>query len=170
MAKSKVVDFSDVSAYNQVLNELAKRSGLLSVKDNAESPIEKMLGYQLVLEAMVFKETFLIESIDVWCQDEFKFGSKVYRADLTLYIRNEQKDYVFIIECDGHEFHEKTKEQAKRDKSRDRAFMRNGFRVVRFTGSEIFNDTKACIEELFRIVEREVIPENLWIRNAWCED
>jgi hypothetical protein len=43
-----------------------------------------------------------------------------------------------VIECDGHDFHEKTKEQAKRDKERDRLMQTEGYYVLRFTGSELF--------------------------------
>jgi hypothetical protein len=42
------------------------------------------------------------------------------------------------VECDGHDFHEKTKEQAKRDKRRDRNIAGAGMDVVRFSGSEIY--------------------------------
>ena len=45
-----------------------------------------------------------------------------------------------IIELDGHEFHEKTKDQAARDKKRDRVLQRSGYKVYHFTGSEIWND------------------------------
>lgn len=44
----------------------------------------------------------------------------------------------FTIECDGHDFHERTKYQAARDKSRDRFIQSKGFKVFRFTGSEIW--------------------------------
>ncbi|MCL6443424.1 MAG: endonuclease domain-containing protein [Alicyclobacillus sp.] len=48
--------------------------------------------------------------------------------------------YKFVIECDGHDFHEKTKEQAAHDKKRDREMTSMGYIVMRFTGSEIWND------------------------------
>src|SRR5262245_34455764 len=40
-----------------------------------------------------------------------------------------------VVECDGHDYHEKTKWQASRDKRRDRILQRLGYRVFRFTGS-----------------------------------
>jgi very-short-patch-repair endonuclease len=49
-----------------------------------------------------------------------------------------------IVECDGHDFHEKTKEQARTDKQRDRALQLLGFHVFRFTGSELWADPIAC--------------------------
>jgi very-short-patch-repair endonuclease len=49
-----------------------------------------------------------------------------------------------VVECDGHAFHERTKEQAARDKSRDRDLQERGYRVFRFTGSEIFANMYDC--------------------------
>jgi very-short-patch-repair endonuclease len=54
------------------------------------------------------------------------------------------------VECDGHAFHEKTPEQAKRDKSRDRDLLNNGFPVMRFTGAEIFADPLKCADQVVR--------------------
>ena len=53
-----------------------------------------------------------------------------------------------VVECDGHDFHEKTKDQASRDKRRDRKFTIDGFRVIRFTGSEIYRSPFNCAKEV----------------------
>lgn len=55
---------------------------------------------------------------------------------------------VFAIECDGHEWHEKTKEQVARDKLRDRRLLMAGIIPVRFSGSEIYADAADCAEYL----------------------
>lgn len=52
-----------------------------------------------------------------------------------------------VIECDGHEYHSRTKEQAMRDRQRDRVLQRNGYKVFRYTGSEIWSDVFKCAEE-----------------------
>ena len=49
-----------------------------------------------------------------------------------------------MVECDGHAFHERTKDQAARDRSRDRAVQEGGATIFRFTGSEIWNDPVRC--------------------------
>lgn len=49
---------------------------------------------------------------------------------------------------DGHEFHEKTKQQAQYDKKRDRKLTKLGYKILRFTGSEIYNDVRKCIMEV----------------------
>lgn len=74
-----------------------------------------------------------------------------------------------VIECDGHDFHEKTKKQASRDKERDRALQDCGYIVFRFSGSDIYNDAFNCviesIEHLFSRIIREEIgkPEAKWL-------
>lgn len=42
-----------------------------------------------------------------------------------------------VIECDGFDYHSSKADMA-RDRERDRAFASMGYRVVRFTGSEIY--------------------------------
>ncbi len=49
-----------------------------------------------------------------------------------------------VVECDGHDFHERTKEQAARDRARDRELQQMGFRVLRYTGSEIWRNPIEC--------------------------
>lgn len=49
-----------------------------------------------------------------------------------------------IVECDGHDFHERTKAQAARDRSRDRMAQSRNVQVYRFTGSEIHRDAWGC--------------------------
>ena len=49
-----------------------------------------------------------------------------------------------VVECDGHEYHERTKEQAASDRSRDRKLTSLGFDVFRFTGSELWRDPWDC--------------------------
>jgi very-short-patch-repair endonuclease len=52
------------------------------------------------------------------------------------------------VECDGHNFHERTKEQASHDKQRDRRLAAAGITTLRFTGSDIYNRLDQCIDEI----------------------
>lgn len=54
-----------------------------------------------------------------------------------------------VIECDGHDYHERSKEQARSDKARDRYMQARGHLVFRFSGSDIWNDSVACVREAF---------------------
>lgn len=55
---------------------------------------------------------------------------------------------LLAIECDGHDFHERTKEQASRDKKRDRQIQASGVSLFRFTGSQIYRNPEACAGEI----------------------
>ena len=57
----------------------------------------------------------------------------------------------YIIECDGHDFHEKTKEQVEYDKKRERVFVSKGYKVLRYSGSELYRDFEKITNELFDI-------------------
>lgn len=49
-----------------------------------------------------------------------------------------------VVECDGHDYHERTKEQAAHDRQRDRELQNAGYLVLRYTGSEIWKAPVAC--------------------------
>lgn len=66
-----------------------------------------------------------------------------------------------IVECDGHDFHEKTKKQAKHDKKRDRYLTSFGYTVFRFTGSEIYKDPVWCVCEVFEYLQGSRNHEHL---------
>ncbi|MDE2099587.1 MAG: hypothetical protein KGL39_20210 [Patescibacteria group bacterium] len=53
-----------------------------------------------------------------------------------------------VIECDGHDFHERTKEQAARDRSKDRSAVLVGCDSFRFTGSELWRDPLGCAQQI----------------------
>lgn len=75
-----------------------------------------------------------------------------YRVDFALYVRDQKlRWHVIVIECDGHDYHERTKEQAAKDRSRDREFQIKGIPVLRFTGSEIWRAPEKCAEQIFEL-------------------
>lgn len=54
-----------------------------------------------------------------------------------------------VIECDGHDFHERTKEQAEHDRRRDREMLSSGIPVLRVTGAEVWRSpVKAAFDVL----------------------
>lgn len=64
-----------------------------------------------------------------------------------------------FIEIDGHEFHEKTKQQVTHDKARERVISSHADRVLRFSGSEVYNDPLGCAHQALRALE-EVFLKN----------
>ena len=73
-----------------------------------------------------------------------------YRVDFMFSIISNRKVRGLVVECDGHEFHERTKEQARRDKRRDREMLGMDLPVMRFTGSEIWADVRAALSKSSR--------------------
>lgn len=67
-----------------------------------------------------------------------------------LYVEVEGKR--LCIYADGHDFHERTPQQAKRDRSIDRELQRLGYTVLRFTGSEINSDIRKVLDGVVQIV------------------
>lgn len=61
------------------------------------------------------------------------------------------------VECDGHAFHEKTADQAERDKRRDRDFLAEGLHVARFTGREIRRDPLACARSAWSLLRQATV-------------
>jgi len=83
-----------------------------------------------------------------------------FRCDFALTVQHPYGTRTkIVIECDGHDYHERTKEQARRDRSRDRLMTADGWRVLRFTGSEIHRDADACVEEIASIIENDSIDD-----------
>lgn len=62
-----------------------------------------------------------------------------------------------IVECDGHDFHEKTESDRRYEKQRDRYFQRLGYKVIHFTGSEIVKDPFAAAAEAISIAIGEEV-------------
>lgn len=75
---------------------------------------------------------------------QYRWGN--YRIDFAIKLKN--WDGILFIECDGHDFHERTKEQAERDRSKDREIQAAGIPILRFTGREIHRDPLSCVLQI----------------------
>ncbi len=73
---------------------------------------------------------------------------KSYRLDFAF------PDALVGIEVDGHKWHDKTPEQAERDKRRDREIQLAGWRVARFAAREVFRDAAGCARQAMQLAGR----------------
>ena len=67
---------------------------------------------------------------------------------------------------DAESFHERTKAERQYEKKRDRFFTTRGFRMLRFTGSEIFKDPYIVAVEIIKAVSGDpeiVTPSEYFI-------
>jgi len=148
------------------------------LKKWAESPIEQMVLAWLLTDGWVFPEqvvwsdacdclrnhgadTSLIlhrtdERFFIGFQAQMEIAAvrdrkALVRIDMVAIDMFERAPTKVAIELDGHDFHERTKTQAQRDKSRDRALTKLGWKVLRFTGSEVFAEPQRVAEELHEL-------------------
>jgi len=75
-----------------------------------------------------------------------------YRADLFCCLTHQGTLTSLIVECDGHDWHERTQQQASYDRARDRDLLRQGLSTIRFTGSEIHRDANQCARETLEVL------------------
>ncbi len=80
-----------------------------------------------------------------------QFPWKNYRIDFCFELSEEPAEFVFV-ECDGHEFHERTKDQAERDRRRDREIQAAGIPILRFTGREIYRSPWECGNQVLNFI------------------
>lgn len=133
-----------------------------SVK-NTDSPIEELLFIQLKSSIVygnfderyheVLTPQFKIDKGDSYIKVDFLYE--------VLFLEDDDKSVRLVIECDGHDYHEKTKEQAQKDKSRDRFLLNEGYYVMRFTGSEIYKSPKKCVNEIMEFVTDKTYGEEI---------
>lgn len=133
-------------------------TNLLSGIIDCESPIEMLMS--LALEDLYEREELGI--MGIFKQEEIVCGETKYRADFLIPVSNPKtnKEMLFVVECDGHEFHQKTKAQVERDNIRNRNMTSNGYIVIRFSGSEVFKNSYKCAREVIDTIKSKVGDTN----------
>jgi len=61
-----------------------------------------------------------------------------------------------IVEVDGHDFHERTHEQASRDRRRIRKVQSLGIPILPFTGTDVVRDSTEAAKEVAEFVDRRI--------------
>lgn len=133
-----------------------------SMTKRCESPIEQLLWFSLselaAMETGVMALFGKFGSVSFRSQAEVKTPKGTYRLDFLVTWVEDGNTYCVGVECDGHDFHEKTKQQAAHDKQRDRALVAAGYTMLHFTGAEIWRDPEACTNEVSRVLNQLVRP------------
>jgi len=106
------------------------------VYKTCDSPIERQFAGELIKRGLRLTP-----------QKWVAVGSERYKIDFA------DDTHKLAVELDGHDFH-KTREQRTNDAKRERALQSQGWTVIRFTGSEVFQDTAKCVDELVAIWNR----------------
>jgi very-short-patch-repair endonuclease len=89
--------------------------------------------------------------------------NEVGDVDLAIFIPSISKRRpVAVIETDGHQFHERTVEQASNDRRRDRRLTRYRIPVLRFTGTDVVRGSEEFAQEVVAfVVERAPSPATM---------
>lgn len=148
---------SSKTVFNEIYDQIT--FDLVACMQNCESPIEQIMAlrlhnYKNSWQAYKLNYQDNIDVVDIQNQYIVKVGSISYRIDFAIPVwdMHLHKGAFFAIECDGHDFHEKTKEQAQRDKKRDRDITTSGMIIMRFTGSEIYRNQDIA-DEIFQNIK-----------------
>ena len=138
------------------ITEMAKRLVALQ-----QSPIEEKLALALLAHPLSSIGFLAVQSdlpearnTGLFIVPQAKIGP--YRADFALVMLSDGHTVRLVVECDGHDFHEKTKEQAAHDKARDRYFVEKEWPVMRFTGSEIHRSAAKCADQAMLFLLRTI--------------
>jgi hypothetical protein len=127
----------------------------------AESPIERIFAawwYALRDSKQRSGKDF----IELHPQYEIQCGAKIYRVDFllteTAYCTpTDYRKYAESIGCpypkvafelDGHDFHERTKEQVTLRDKRDRDLQVAGYKVFHISGSALWQDPEGVVDEV----------------------
>lgn len=108
-----------------------------------------------------FKTRFVDEPHIDWLTIELQKPVGKYRCDFEVKMSSASPrgvtEAVVYVEADGHSYHERTKEQARHDKQRDRFFASQGLTVLRFTGSEIHRNASRCAAEVLELLTKKSV-------------
>lgn len=129
--------------------------------EHIKSPIEQIffVAFLSVLHQRITHESLGIHIIPL-CQCEFSTDGYNYVHDFAFDIfvnslinHPSGHDYAFmssvVVECDGHDYHNKTKRQVSNGNKRSNAMQQSGLTVIHFNGSDLFKHPYQCAEEAY---------------------
>lgn len=100
----------------------------------------------------------------VFCFPQAPIGK--YRADYVLFACDGPHPTPVVVEIDGHDWHDRDEKQRRYEKRRDRFMQSKGFKVARYTGSEVHADPYAAATDALNLSvgsdDEFVTPKELW--------
>ena len=139
--------------------------------DGCKSPIEQIMYVALSVafadldSSMIGTKDNPIGQLFFETQKEIHTSSgKHYYADFSVEKYNTDADdseTVLLVECDGHDFHEKTKKQVTDRNKRDLDLKMDGYDVIHFSGSQIYDDPFECAKEVIALCKKKVGKSNV---------
>lgn len=109
-------------------------------------------GKSGVADGLSLTPQVVVSTPERMCRPDFI----VWPKDVDLMFEGEAAGIRFqniAIELDGHEFHERTKEQVTDRNQRDRSLQQAGWTVFHFSGSELVKDPERCVREVLTVAQ-----------------
>lgn len=128
-----------------------------------KSPIEKIFitAFEMYIHMSNKEEFFLFPQEKVQIDNKTYYADFMFKADeyLTKLILGKEirnYNYKLIIECDGYEFHQKTRQQVQKDNEREYDLKMAGYEILRFSGSQIYNEPLKCAEDTYNYIMKKI--------------
>lgn len=131
-----IYENNPIEAFARVSDILNKSEQIRIRRLKTESPIES--NFYDAMQAYCYGD-------ELEPQTEISANGHLYRADFAIPSKR------IVIELDGHEYH-KTKEQRTKDARRERDLQTAGWKVIRFTGTEVHRDAYKCAEDACKFI------------------
>lgn len=134
--------------------------------ESIKSPIEQIFitAFEFYCRLENKKRIFLFPQKEVIYNNkkyyiDFEFEADDYLTSLIFEDKLKNKNFKLAIECDGYEFHQKTKEQVQHDNEREYNLKMAGYEVLRFSGIQIYNNPLKCVEDTYNYIIKRVEEE-----------
>jgi len=93
--------------------------------------------------------------------------NQVGLVDLAVFIPGlDHRRPIMVVECDGHPFHERTPEQASKDRRRIHTLNRLGISVYPFTGTDVVRTSDESAQEIVEFIHARVNG----VERRWFQD
>ena len=123
-----------------------------------QSPLERKLFIELKRANIYFQPQYPLN----WYGQQISIDGKTYHDP-----KNNFKEVLTVVDfyidksgvklcvyTDGHTYHERTEEQASRDRNIDRKLQELGFQVLRYTGKDVNEDTTKIIGDILKWTDK----------------
>ena len=134
--------------------------------ENIKSPIEQIFitAFELYCRLENKKSIFLFPQKEISCNGkkyyiDFEFEADDYLTYLTFGEEIKNNKFKLAIECDGYEFHQKSKEQVQRDNEREYDLKISGYDILRFSGTQIYNAPLKCAKDIYDYIIQKIKEE-----------
>lgn len=123
-----------------------------------QSPLERKLFLELKRANIYFQPQYPLN----WYGERISIDGKSYHNP-----KNNFKEVLTVVDffieksgnrlcvyTDGHTYHERTEEQAQRDRNIDRKLQELGFQVLRYTGKDVNDDITRIINDILKWTDK----------------